>query len=313
MGTWGTALFSNDLSCDIRSEYNTLLALGKENEDAERILFDYYSSMLGVGDDEEPMFWITLAYVEWKKGRLSELVKEKALYYIDSDIEINIWKRMANEKDVKERQKVLAKIRETIISPMPEKKKIRKPTVSKCPWEVGSLLAYRICTNKKIEDRACFGKYALLRVIMIKKHPLSKLTANELYNERMIVGLYGWLGDEIPDNTITNSLDFIPVKDFVRKTPVGIDLLDLIKDVNEEDKEVISSCMNNVFVHRVETCADLDWKSHNKTENVITYLGIDKRFQERIPDFFKTSITDYSLTTFLPFDVTLSNRLETYL
>ena len=313
MGTWGPALFSNDLSCDIRGEYNTLLALGKENEDAEKILFDYYSPILGVNDDEEPMFWITLAYVEWKKGRLSNLVKEKALYYIDSNIEINIWKRKFDEKDVKERKRVLEKIRETILSPMPEKKKVRKPTVRKCPWEVGSLLAYKICTNTKIEDSACFGKYALLRVIMIKKHPLSKLTANELYNESMVVGLYGWIGEEIPTEDIIETLEFIPVNEYIRKKPNGIDFSKTINNLNTDDRQVIMDVFNNLYGHKIETCAYLDWKLHNKTENVITYLGIDKCFQERIPDFFKTSITDYSLTTFLPFDVTLSNRLEPYI
>lgn len=79
MGAWGTEIFSDDLAQDIRGEYNVLLSVGKSDSDAEKMLINYYSNILNCSNPDEDVFWFALALSEWKKGRLSETVKEKAL------------------------------------------------------------------------------------------------------------------------------------------------------------------------------------------------------------------------------------------
>ena len=84
MGAWGPSIFSDDLAADIRREYNILLSVGKTSEEAEKMLIDYYSSLLNCNDPDEDVFWFALALCEWKKGRLSITVREKALNALDS-------------------------------------------------------------------------------------------------------------------------------------------------------------------------------------------------------------------------------------
>ena len=71
MGAWGTAVFSDDLAMDVRSEYNFLVSINKENSDIEKLLMDYYSDILNCNDPDEDVFWFALSLSEWKKGRCS--------------------------------------------------------------------------------------------------------------------------------------------------------------------------------------------------------------------------------------------------
>lgn len=81
MGVWGTAIFSDDTACDIRDEYSALLISGISDEEAEEALLKGYESLNGTWD--EPVVWLALAFCEWKKGRLSERVKKRAIEIIE--------------------------------------------------------------------------------------------------------------------------------------------------------------------------------------------------------------------------------------
>ena len=108
---------------------------------------------------------------------------------------------------------MLEDLQRTIQLPMPPIKKIKKATVHHCPWKVGSLLAYRIIANKEqLCDHPCYGKYVLLRILDVAKHPLSHVFDTGYYNETMLVGLYNWIGNTIPDPSIVRELSFIPTE-----------------------------------------------------------------------------------------------------
>ena len=87
MGAWGTSIFSDDMAMDIRREYSVLLSVGKSSEEAEKMLIKYYSSIMNCNDPDEDVFWFVLALCEWKKGRLSQFVKKKALDALEKDYE----------------------------------------------------------------------------------------------------------------------------------------------------------------------------------------------------------------------------------
>lgn len=312
MGAWGPSIYSDDLAADIRHEYNTLISFGKENEEIEEILIKYYGDILGCGDPDESVFWYALSLCEWKKGRLSMRAKENALACLEKGNDLRRWDFPGNENNYRKRLQVLEKFKNTILSPMPEKKKARKPTVHHCPWKEGSLLAYRIITNEDVSDHPCLKKYALLRVIRIKRRPISNICPNEYYNESMLVGLYGWIGESIPEQEIVDELEFIPVKDYI---PKNIPVFDnfFLGNFFENSNEIKIQVEENLSLRRVETCAQLDWRPSKNSVGDITYLGRDESYEQNIPEFFKTSITDYSLTHFWPFDATLVKRLEPYL
>jgi len=80
MGAWGTAIFADDLACDVRDQYYALLSMGKSDQEAYEIIMDNYKSE--DLDEDEPVFWFALALSQWRKGRLMESVKEEAIKHI---------------------------------------------------------------------------------------------------------------------------------------------------------------------------------------------------------------------------------------
>lgn len=304
MGVWSPTLFGDDLACDVRSEYGLLLSLLRNNHEVENKLISYYSDILFVNDEDEPVFWFALAYCEWKRGLLSNRVKEKALGFIDSGIDLQRWKN-SGDKNYKKRQKVLEDLREKILSPMSESGNIPKPHVYRCPWKVGTLLAYRL-TSEKVKSYGMYGKFVLLRVIKIDKCPVSSIMPTELYDENMMVGLYDWYGDEIPNEAIVEKLDFIPIKDYVTKE-LKIDLapLDLLP---EEDKTVLTETLVNYAKAKrvVVTCIVLDWGTKKERHNKVFSIGCDDSFEEETPEFFDIDTGKNHFTSFAAFDIRLA-------
>lgn len=287
MGSWGTSVFSDDLAQDVRREYNILLSVGKDNNDIEELLTNYYRNILNCNNPDEDVFWFSLSLCEWKKGRLSVYVKEKALAALESGQDLNRWSVAGNDRDFINRKKALSNLKEIILSPQPSAKKVRKPTVYHCPWKVGSLLAYRIVSNKNLIDNPCFMKYVLLRIIKIDRHPVSRIFDTGYYDESMTVGLYNWIGSQIPDPKITRDLKYIAIK---------------------ECSQALKPFWGNKDVRSVQ----LDWVSTKNEKGDITYLDCDEGYNS-IPEFFESSTNVKLLTHFFAFDVTLSKRFERYL
>ena len=86
MGTWGTGIFSNDTACDVRDMYRDFLACGYDDVKAENAVIEYWVPQVS-GTEEEAVFWIALAVIEHKYGRLSDETKKMALNFIEHDME----------------------------------------------------------------------------------------------------------------------------------------------------------------------------------------------------------------------------------
>lgn len=307
LSAWGTSIFSDDLALDIRREYSVLLSVGKSGEEAEKMLIDYYSSILNCNEPDEDVFWFALALCEWKKGRLSLNVKEKALSALENGRDLNRWKFTGNEKNYEKRKKVLKELREIILSPMPVVKKVKKPTVHHAPWKVGSLLAYRIVSNKRcLEEHPCYMKYVLLRVVRISKQPISRLFDTGYYDETMMVGLYNWIGSEIPDPNIVHNLEYIPLEKCTIEKPINNFDESLLDDLPEESQKVVNAAIGSFFKRTPEKCVWLDWRSSKDEQGDITFLDCDDNFLNDIPEFFKPVPSTHTFTHFLPFDISLS-------
>lgn len=84
MGAWGAGLFQNDVSEDVRTEYNNKLKMGKADEDALKEILAENAEFLN--DDEDKFdFWFALSSVMSVLGKLIDEVKNTALEHIDVD------------------------------------------------------------------------------------------------------------------------------------------------------------------------------------------------------------------------------------
>ena len=190
--------FDESLAFDLKDEYRTLLGLGVDDDVAQEKIIEYFEPNR-YGYSYETTFWLTLAETQWRFGRLSGEVKEHAFHALE--------KLSRSTGDFRAVSKTQAKL----LQPMPPKKKVRKPTVYHCPWMVGTLLAYRIVNNEDLVNHPCFMKYVLLRVVNIKRRPVSSIMPSALYNESLYVSVYDWIGDRLPNPKLADTLGFVPI------------------------------------------------------------------------------------------------------
>lgn len=160
MGAWGAGLYQDDVACDVKEYYTECLR--DDDESAEDKTLDYFEDELN--DDENcAVVWFALADTQWKYGRLSETVKSKALEYIDNGINLQLWA----DEDIKlysKREKVLADLKEKLLSPMPAKKKLRKPHVFTCSWNIGDVFAYQLKSDLA-KEKGVFGKWLVMQKV----------------------------------------------------------------------------------------------------------------------------------------------------
>ena len=298
MASWQADIYRGEWAQLVKKEYRSLLEVKKSDEEAERMIIEYCMQKIRPGSINEARMWLALALREWEFGRLSDLVKQKALSYLSAPVD---------HVDAGSCRILEA----TLNSPMPERKKIRLPSwVKRCPYKVGSLLAYRIISSTAMESSFYWKKYVLLRVIKIDRSPVTYLAPEAGWNESMLVGLYDWWGDEIPDPAIAESLEFTPIEISGPSLPkIAFNFVDRTV-LDKHMCDLLDGMIKNVTSPRVETCCDLSWTCSPgiSKKEVFTYLGCDERFQEGVSDFFKTKITEYSLSHSIPFDATLVRR-----
>ena len=126
MGAWGTAIFSDDFASDIRSEYFILLSLDKTDDEVFQLIYQYFYSQCD-GTEEEPVFWFAVALYQWNTGRLKENVKKKTIELIDIGADLLRWDTPDNQKNLKKRKIELEKLKQTMLSTQPPRKKSSNP------------------------------------------------------------------------------------------------------------------------------------------------------------------------------------------
>ena len=160
MGTYGTAIMSDDTAADVAAQFKDSIAFGKTIEEAEDQLIADFS----IDEEDDPYelspFWLGLAAKQVKMGRLSDRAKSNALRIIDEGIDIAIWQE-ENPKLVTKRQAALDKLREQITGPQKKPTKVRKPFIDTIEWEEGDGLAYQLPS----------GKWTALHVLKIRRNP----------------------------------------------------------------------------------------------------------------------------------------------
>ena len=74
MGIWGAGLFENDDAADLRADYRAYFGDAQSDLGAtDSIARDYGAGLDRLGDTTA--FWLALASVQWRMGRLDPRVK----------------------------------------------------------------------------------------------------------------------------------------------------------------------------------------------------------------------------------------------
>ncbi len=149
MGAWGTGISSNDTAMDLRYEYQAAFYYFDVETALKKI--DTYVRNEGFDELDEAEwcdYYYSLADYMWKKGILTESIKNHALEMIDSGFGLEIWEETGKEA-LKERKKVLEKFREKLCSEQPIKKKIKINLYMKPIFEIGDVIAFQLQTLDK--------------------------------------------------------------------------------------------------------------------------------------------------------------------
>jgi hypothetical protein len=178
MGAWGAGLFEDDDAADLREDYRTFLADAQTDEGASDLAArNYGASFENLADTTG--FWLALALVEHRAGRLDPRVKAAALSIIDGDLDLAKWASSALQK---KRARVLLKLRHTLMSPAPPAKPLPKPIPTQLPgWEFSGVVGYRL------EN----GKYAVL-------HMMNYRVWSNVRARAPIVSVLNWFSEGVP-------------------------------------------------------------------------------------------------------------------
>ena len=77
MGAWGTALFSNDMACDIRDDYRERIEDGVEDAVATRLTLEKFRTFLD-DPEEATVLLVALAVTQSKIGRLDSAIRDRS-------------------------------------------------------------------------------------------------------------------------------------------------------------------------------------------------------------------------------------------
>lgn len=161
MGTWGSGLYANDTTCDVKDTYIHFLQDGLDDmaayDETRKACREYK------GTEEEPLVWYALAETQWRTGRLLPEVKETALRWIAEQGGLSLWEESANKGAGW--KKTLQNLQKKLESPMPARKTVKKPDpIIQDYWALNDVYAYQFHEKISIE-RGCYGKYMLLQKI----------------------------------------------------------------------------------------------------------------------------------------------------
>lgn len=288
MGVWGPDFYSNDFVLDVRNSYRNLLRVGIEDDRAEDIIIRHYMSALPQEHPDEMLFWIALAVSQWEKGRLSDLTRETALRCLKDNVFSENYPFSKNKGIAKQQRISLEKIERTIQSPQPVRKKIPVAKGKHSPWPVGSLLAYRICLSEDLKNHPLFGKYALIRVVQVKRQPISRIVPSSAYDESILLGVYGWIGERIPNLSDLGEIDYIP---FSVQRPLAMQDAPTMKALDELPHAQMEQIKRMFTEETTVTCLIITHYDFHKMKKAVTLIDCDPSFEKSVPAFFNTTMT----------------------
>lgn len=222
MGAWSTSITGNDTAQDLKSEYQAAFYYYDVETALQKIDEYVRTEMFSESDEEEWCdYYYSLADFMWRKGILTEKIKNTALEMIDSGFGLEIWAE-SGKTILNKRKKELEKFREKLLSEQPPRKKIRIDLYMTPIFEKGDIIALQLKTADKYylpkdshfsEEffKECDGKWIVLRKLWDEVSYTSSIVPNvkDIWPRFQ---LYGKIFDECPRLEQLNGLQFAKCK-----------------------------------------------------------------------------------------------------
>ncbi|MDT3497897.1 DUF4259 domain-containing protein [Bacillus toyonensis] len=113
MGAWGTGLFDDDTTCDVKEQFIEYLEEDNSIEEATKLILEEYLDEFDIDEDLEvlSLVYIGLAAIQLKKGCLQDKVRNNAIALMERGADLELW-----EEDYEERKKVLDTLKQQLIN-----------------------------------------------------------------------------------------------------------------------------------------------------------------------------------------------------
>lgn len=219
MGAWSTSITGNDTAQDLRSEYTAAFYKYDVTEALARIDAYVRTNMFDESDPEEWCnYMYSLADFMWKKGILTESVRQQVIAMIEGDFGLELWAE-AGQKTLDSRKKKLAEFQEKLLSPQPPKKKIKPNVYTERIFRDGDIVAVQLQTKgkpytegdmrpmTKEEFFAVDGKYVLMQLVRCRTDWSSSIVP-EVKDHWAEFRLFDGIFDAVPEN-----IDFSRLKE----------------------------------------------------------------------------------------------------
>ena len=211
MGTWSVSITGNDTAQDLLSEYSAAFFKYEPQEATAKIDAYVRAEICDETDEGEWCnYFYSLADYMWRKGILTDEIRNKAVEMIDSGFGLDIWAE-SGDKILEKRKQELSKFRAKLLSPMPPKKKIRPNAYTERIFEDGDIVAIQLQTAGKNYSRDKYrkmtddeyqsydGKYVLIQLQYCRSSWSSQIVP-EVKDYWATFRLFDGVYDEVPCN-----------------------------------------------------------------------------------------------------------------
>ena len=143
MGIWGSKLYENDTSLDVKDAIEKYWKQEKTAEEIVSLLTGEFKELIDDGSSDEAFFWLAMSDTMWDFGLLLPEVNSRALSWLDREDIFNEGEDPYPEMKQK-RMAMLAKLRNKLMSPQPKAKKPIKRKPRDCGWKQGDCYAFQL-------------------------------------------------------------------------------------------------------------------------------------------------------------------------
>jgi len=143
MGTWGTAISSNDTYSDVYTYFFDLYNNGIEVREISKQVIAKNQEIINDADDSNN-FWFALAKAQWECKQLDEDLFNKVKRIIDAGADLKVWRQLnAKEKDIQKRKLALDKFLSRISIEKSKAKPRKKKIIRQPIFEKGDCIAFK--------------------------------------------------------------------------------------------------------------------------------------------------------------------------
>lgn len=144
MGTWGTAISSNDTYEDIFSEFMDLYDNGLEPSEISKRIINQNTDLIDDSEDKNN-FWFALAMAQWQCKSLDSDLFQRVKTIIETGQDIKIWEELgADKKDINKRKKALDSFLDKLSREKDKPRKRKRKVLRDSIFQKGDCLTFRL-------------------------------------------------------------------------------------------------------------------------------------------------------------------------